>query len=256
MKKIKKILLNSRYLHKLYYSSGPISLVLQKVKEYIYPEIKIDISKYFNEINKAMSSLNLNAFPMFGTLLCYYRDNDVRNTDDYDYAIIDLNADIDKVLIHLRPLGFTLKSLSYVRIDDQDRLVELSFDYKGIRVDIFDLTYEGNGIIHRCPNFRTEKPKILLFKKGITKTSYKSFFEVNYDSFSLDWDPRIGLNIPSKAYIEDIFLRHYGRDWNIPKKENFIDFKHYRFIESTSYCLLGNDADLFLHLKSSGLCKI
>ncbi|WP_162627180.1 hypothetical protein [Aeromonas media] len=256
MKKIKKMLMNNRCLHKLYYSSGPISLALQKVKGYIYPEIKIDISKHFNEINYVISCLNLNAFPMFGTLLCYYRDNDVRNTDDYDYAIIDLNAVIDNVLMHLRPLGFTLKSLSYVCIDGQDRLVELSFDYKGIRVDIFDLSYESNRIVHRCPNFRTEKPKLLFFKKGITKTLYKSFFEVKYESFSLDWDPRIGLNIPSSAYIEDIFLRHYGSDWNVPKKENFIDFKHYCFVENTSYCLLGNDADLFLHLKSSGLCKL
>ncbi|ENM5901528.1 hypothetical protein DX885_001619 [Vibrio mimicus] len=247
---LKRILLNNQTLHKAYYSCGMLSILLQWIKSIIIPTKKIDISQYFNEINGAISSLELKVFPMFGTLLCYYRDGDVKNTDDYDYAIFDLNSNVDHILKKLRGFGFSLMSLSYINLDGEDKLVELSFKYKEARVDIFDLCINGEEVIHRCPNFRKETPVISLFKKGITKNSFSSYFEVSYKKFNLELDDKINIYLPELMNIEDIFVRHYGVDWKTPKKTNFIDYKFYKFLKSDSYCLQGEEKHLIEYIGS------
>lgn len=191
-----------------------------------------DYSYLADEIISVMSdSFDDDVYPFFGTLLSIMRDNKFNFADDFDFAttknsILSLTS-IDK----LEKLGFFFYRYAYI---ENVGVVELSFLYKGANVDIFLLKQSVNKITHNCPNFRTgfgtkeENSSFLMVK-------YQDYFKVDYPRYNLQYSDDWKVWLPSES--KGIFEAHYGKDWETPKENNFIDFSNYKFIKCRSITL-------------------
>jgi len=191
-----------------------------------------NLAKDAGSVLELVRSSGLKLFPMFGTLLSIYRDGKFIYADDYDFALMPGEKLDFKVINSMANKGAKLVAFSLVGND----LVEFSFEYEGIRIDIFKLDYYDDKVCHRCPNFRTDRPKIDFSE--LTIKEYSTYFEVEYPKITFYFDEFWGFYIPENC--EDIFERHYGLDWNIPKQTNFIDYKNYRFIRKQSFNVSGH----------------
>ena len=77
-----------------------------------------------------------------------------------------------------------MKFISFSLVGNNNKLVELSFNYRGARVDIFYFDFfNDKSAIHSCPNFRTGTATPNYYSKGITEIQYDSFFQVLYKRF-------------------------------------------------------------------------
>ncbi|MEZ9624668.1 hypothetical protein [Aliivibrio fischeri] len=205
-----------------------------------------DKSNMSNEILNLIKSLNIQAHPMFGTLLSIYRDKSFIYADDYDFALFG-GEQLNKEFINkLSEKGAILTAYSVV---NDEKLVELSFIYKDVRIDFFSLSEVNLEIVHECPNFRKERP--LLEFGDVRIRNYNSYFVVSYPKFDLVLDEKWGVYLPDKC--EEIFSKHYGSDWKTPKKSNFIDFESYDFIQGHSYNVEGDSLILIDMLEGRGL---
>ncbi|TMP45722.1 hypothetical protein CWB96_11090 [Pseudoalteromonas citrea] len=200
---------------------------------------KADVSHYYKDIIRLINESEINAFPMFGTLLSIYRDREFVFADDYDFALKEgYELDLD-LISRMGNLGALLVGYSVVG----KRLVELSFDFNSIRIDLFKLDYFPDGTIHRCPNFRKERASV--YYSDVVYKKYTTCFVVRYEKIELRRDIQWNLDIPINC--EDIFINHYGSDWHVPKKSNFIDFEKYQFMNVESYVVEG-EHELLLNM--------
>lgn len=191
-----------------------------------------DVSKFSNDVLSVVRASNIKVFPMFGTLLSIYRDKGFLYADDYDFALQEGGEFSLELINCLEKLGVRLVGYSVV---NKAELVELSFDYQGVRIDIFKLFYSGQETYHKCPNFRKERPSIDY--GNLTLKQYKSYFQVTYNKIITEFNDSWLLDLPIDC--EMIFEKHYGKDWRVPKKSDFIDFESYDFFESKSYNVTG-----------------
>ncbi|TVO35953.1 hypothetical protein [Vibrio algivorus] len=197
-----------------------------------------------DEILTIIGNLNIPIFPMFGTLLTIHRDKKFLFADDFDFAILDskyFNLDLVRILNNF---NFHLKSFSLV----ENEIIELSFNYKGANIDVFLLT-QKKSCLHKCPNFRKEKPK-KSFEKNLKLRTYNSYFQVKYPKIELYKNNTLNIWLPKDP--ESIFEKHYGLDWMIPKESNFIDFNNYVFIEKESKIYYGKEKHLLEKISNCG----
>jgi hypothetical protein len=197
-------------------------------------------AKKYEEIERIILAINdennVQIFPMFGTLLFLRRDGFIRTADDFDFAVAaESILDKSALVEQFEHYGFVLCSLSTVKT--QEELVELSFRYEGVKVDIFFLGETDEGIVHACPNFRKEEPTLDRSIKGAVKAQYDSYFQVVYPHAPLVRDSEFKLPYPLN--FERIFEIHYGMDWKVPKRKNFIDFSGYMFVSEAAYTIEG-----------------
>lgn len=211
------------------------------VDKIIQPE---NFAHLADEILTIIGKINLPIFPMFGTLLTIHRDKHFSFADDFDFAILDKNYFNLNLVKRLNNFNFHLKSFSLV----DNEIVELSFDYKGANVDIFFLIQESS-CLHKCPNFRKEKPE-KSFEKKLKLRTYSSYFQVKYPNIELYKDKSLNIWLPSNP--ESIFENHYGSDWMIPKESNFIDFHNYEFIKNESKIYYGKQKHLLEKISNCG----
>lgn len=206
---------------------------------------KMDVSHYYKDVIQLINDSGINVFPMFGTLLSIYRDREFVFADDYDFALKEGNElDLD-LISRMENLGALLIGYSVV----DKKLVELSFDFKKIRIDLFNLDYSPDGTTHRCPNFRKERADVRY--SNVVYKKYTSCFIVRYEKIELRRDLQWNLDIPKNC--EDIFINHYGNDWHEPKKNNFIDFEKYQFMNVSSYIVEGEHKVLLNLLERDNL---
>lgn len=204
-----------------------------------------DYSYLADEILEKISNLKQPVSPMFGTLLSIIRDGKFNYADDYDFAIYDkkfFNADL---ITSMKNMGFNLKGFSLTG----EQLVELTFLYKGVGIDIFLIENNGDFSIHKCPNFRLEAPQKDYANK-MRRRKYSSYFIVKYPKIELTRSDETGLLMPNSP--EQIFSIHYGSDWRTPKKDNFIDFSNYEFVEKTAMTCSGDSTQVARHIENKG----
>ena len=197
-----------------------------------------DISDKAFLVFELIKKTNQPIFPMFGTLLALHRDGQVTRADDMDFAVIGSQSLSKQLVEFLEQQGAKLVGISAV--DNGNTLAELSFEYVGVKVDIFALFSDKDGIKHVCPNFRKSKPSCEEVN-GLQYMRFDSHFEVTYPDFNLK-ENESGLLLPDDP--TQIFDLHYGKDWMVPKEKNFIDFAAYRFIKNPSFSVYGSSKDL------------
>lgn len=192
------------------------------------------------DILNSVSQIDDKIFPMFGTLLSICRDGQFIFADDFDFAV--LGDYTDDIIDRFEEYGFELIGLSTV--GHKKKLVELSFhkvfEGENVKVDLFKLDTHESFVRHCCPNFRKEKERVL-FINGLKLCNFNSYFTVDYPPFSLV-ESKFNILIPSCS--ESIFSCHYGKDWMVPKKSNFIDFNNYKFINEPSCTIIGDSKRL------------
>lgn len=239
MKKIKQTLINLPNKSKLAAS-------LLKFINIFRPKKKIiNQASHAENVFNLINSLSVPVIPFFGTLLSIYREKNITYADDFDFATTNTNVFTSDFIEEIENKGAALIAVSVV----DKELVELSFDLNGAKIDIFYLDSDDEYYIHRCPNFRKERAQkeFTLIEKNI----YTSYFQVKYPIFGLKKDDFSKLSIPDNC--SEIFIRHYGNDWMIPKKNNFIDFKSYEFINKESYSAFGCSENIKKHLLDNNL---
>lgn len=214
-----------------------------KKKKKAIPKADINYAYLAEDVLHLVKALNIPLFPMFGTLLSLYRDKGFNFADDYDFAVLDQRLLNAKLISGFEALGAELKSFSTVT--SGGALIELSFLYKGVTIDVFYIERSASGSVHRCPNFRTAIAD-KSYSSSLKFYSYPSYFSVTYSAIDLIHDTVTGLKIPRDP--ESIFLTHYGDDWRTPKKENFIDYKHYVFHSEPSQTVFGKPKSLKKYL--------
>lgn len=205
-----------------------------------------DYSYLSSEVLNIISSLDKPIYPMFGTLLSLHRDKEFLYADDYDFAINEESYFNFELIDEIESYGLTLNSFSIAK----NEVVELSFKYKGVSVDVFLIKDDADESTHLCPNFRQDKSE-KSFDSNLKIRTYPSYFSVTYPKIKLERSSELNLWIPIDP--ESIFKKHYGYDWNIPKTDNFIDFNNYQFydIPSATYC--GTSKDLVAYLRKNNL---
>lgn len=202
-----------------------------------------DYSYLSGEVLSIISSLKQPIYPMFGTLLSLHRDKKFLYADDYDFAINDKSYFNFNLISDVEEHGLILNSFSIAN----DEVIELSFKYKDVSVDIFLIK---DGSTHLCPNFRQEK-STKSFESNLKIRTYPSYFSVSYPKIKLEKSIKLDLWIPKDP--ESIFKQHYGNDWNIPKIDNFIDFNNYQFYDKPSATYCGESKHLKAYLKKTNL---
>lgn len=204
-----------------------------------------DYSYLGEEILSKISTLEQPISPMFGTLLSIVRDGRFNYADDYDFAIYDEAYFNLKLIDDMEDRGFVLKGFSVVG----DELVELTFQFNGVGVDIFLIKNDAGSSVHKCPNFRLARSDKDYTNK-IRRKKYPSYFVVKYPKVQLIQSENIGMLIPRNP--DEIFSRHYGLDWETPKKDNFIDFKQYEFFEILSMTCSGDSINIKKYMENKG----
>ncbi|EGQ7903450.1 hypothetical protein VPH80_002420 [Vibrio parahaemolyticus] len=220
-----------------------LDLAIMKIRKYRKSKrVNPNKSEHAESVLQLIKNSNLKVFPMFGTLLSIYRDGKFIYADDYDFALMEGQQLDIEVINKMNHFGAVLVAFSIVG----DDLVELSFDFNGVRIDFFQLDYSKEKVTHRCPNFRKERPDIDFSK--LIKKKYQTYFSVDYVLFELEFNQSWGVYIPTDC--EKIFERHYGLDWRTPKMSNFIDFSNYDFKELDSYNVCGEQGLLIHELET------
>ncbi|TEW56614.1 O-antigen ligase family protein [Psychromonas sp. RZ22] len=209
---------------------------------------KKDYSYLNKEVLSLIKKINAPIFPMFGTLLSIYRDKEFIFADDYDFALLDKNYFSFSLIEQFSKLGCEFHGFSTAN----NEIIELTFKYKGVSIDVFYLQESANSTIHLCPNFRTQKPQ-KLFTENLKERRFSEYFSVKYSKIVLQPHNNIDLLMPLSPV--DIFLKHYGKDWETPKKSNFIDFNNYSFISGTSSTFQGKPKDLLGYIKKYELLR-
>jgi hypothetical protein len=227
--------------HKL--KSLPVIRKLRNMKKRRSKDLGVaNYAHLSNEVLAIVNDLDAPIFPMFGTLLSIVRDKEFNFADDYDFAVVGRENFTTQLIQKVEERGAKLSSVTLI---DNEKLVELSFEYKGVNVDIFLLEMNDGMITHLCPHFREQK-YIKSFSGKLKIKTYSQYFQISYPKFSLKKDDSFNLLIPDNS--ETIFERHYGLDWKTPKNSGFIDYKHYDFFDVPSCTIHGKHKDIKKYL--------
>ena len=217
-------MLNNVYTKYIFYKIP----FLKDLRKKLNPPNKKNITDLYQEIESHLLDFNDKIFPFFGTLLSIYRDQAKYFQHDFDFAFIKEEVDFIEIIKKLSKKGFKLTKISYVM---NKKICAVTFLYKGVGVDFFSLETTTNYFLHFFPDFRNSKEKAQL-KNNIFYKKFPRFFEVKYPAFSLIKHKNSKLKIPSNS--KEIFKIHYGKNWQTPLDQDFIDYKYYKFIKKSS----------------------
>jgi len=185
------------------------------------------------EIFEIISSLGLNIFPFYGTLLFLIREGAITFADDFDFATMD-TIDVEQLVLSLARKGAYPNGV--VR-DSSGKVYQINFVYKGCSIDLAVIKNEGAVFSHEFVHFRNERAKVTYANKSVLK-EYSQIYRLTFPSFSLNYSSSLNALMPTQA--EDILSTIYGEDWMTPKNSNFIDYKNYSFIDRELLVIKGS----------------
>ena len=152
----------------------------------------------FQEVLKIIYNSQLNKYDLwldFGTLLGFYRENDFINHDlDMDFGIIinDYDDFLEKEK-YLIKKGFSRTKEFYYK----NRLVELSYSYKGLNVDF---------IVYRRKADVIESDTIFFMTNALGKPTRYEVEEHNFKA--------VEIKVPNNA--REYLSKLYGEDFEVP----------------------------------------
>lgn len=158
-------------------------------------------------LKKIFDEMGLINFADFGTLLGLVREQKLLNHDlDLDYGIINYNLNPDDINVKLERMGFRLwRDYKHLK-----RTVQLSYYYKGIKVDISIYTKSENvlktWLFYKAPNFKYHN-----HERNIVEISHKIIEGTQLFKFN-----NYLINIPMNP--ESILMEKYGKKWKTPNK--------------------------------------
>ncbi|AME08891.1 MULTISPECIES: LicD family protein [Gemella] len=166
------------------------------------------LSDNFVEILDVVYSSKLKDYSLwldFGTLLGYYRENDFISHDlDMDFGILIPNLEefykIEKTLLQ-KGLAKT-KEFYY-----DEKLVELSYDYKGLNVDFIVYERQGNSL-----NSKT----IFYMKNSLGKPTRLEVYDYSLPFSELKKVDFKGIDIKVPDNAKEYLSALYGKDFEIP----------------------------------------
>lgn len=185
------------------------------------------------EIFEIISSLGLNIFPFYGTLLFLIREGTITFADDFDFATLD-TIDVDQLVASLAKKGAYPNGV--VR-DSSGKVYQINFVYKECSIDLAVIKNEGAIFVHEFVNFRNERAKATYGKNSVVK-KYSQIYRLVFPSFSLNYSSSLNALMPTES--EAILSTIYGEDWMTPKTSNFIDYKSYSFIDRELMVIKGS----------------
>ena len=162
----------------------------------------------FQEVLKIIYNSQLNKYDLwldFGTLLGFYRENDFINHDlDMDFGIIinDYNDFLEKEKYLLKN-GFSRTKEFYYK----NRLVELSYSYKGLNVDF---------IVYRRKADVIESDTIFFMTNALGKpTRYEVYnYSLPFSELEEHNFKAVEIKVPNNA--REYLSKLYGEDFEVP----------------------------------------
>lgn len=213
----------SRFLESFYFLRGFTAWV-RRIQKKRHSQAVVNYAHLSKEVFEIISSLGLNIFPFYGTLLFLVREQAITFADDFDFATLD-TIDVDYLVSSLAKKGIHPKGILQ---DSFGKVYEITFDYKGCGIDIVFIKNEGDKFVHEQVNFRNEIAKATYTKNSVSKI-YSQVYRLDLPKFSLSYSALLNVMIPNES--ESILSIIYGEDWRIPKTSNFIDYEKYSFID-------------------------
>lgn len=162
----------------------------------------------FQEVLKIIYNSQLNKYDLwldFGTLLGFYRENDFINHDlDMDFGIIinDYDDFLEKEK-YLIKKGFSRTKEFYYK----NRLVELSYSYKGLNVDF---------IVYRRKADVIESDTIFFMTNALWKpTRYEVYnYSLPFSELEEHNFKAVEIKVPNNA--REYLSKLYGEDFEVP----------------------------------------
>lgn len=162
----------------------------------------------FQEVLKIIYNSQLNKYDLwldFGTLLGFYRENDFINHDlDMDFGIIinDYDDFLEKEK-YLIKKGFSRTKEFYYK----NRLVELSYSYKGLNVDF---------IVYRRKADVIESDTIFFMANALGKpTRYEVYnYSLPFSELEEHNFKAVEIKVPNNA--REYLSKLYGEDFEVP----------------------------------------
>ena len=162
----------------------------------------------FQEVLKIIYNSQLNKYALwldFGTLLGFYRENDFINHDlDMDFGIIinDYDDFLEKEK-YLIKKGFSRTKEFYYK----NRLVELSYSYKGLNVDF---------IVYRRKADVIESDTIFFMTNALGKpTRYEVYnYSLPFSELEEHNFKAVEIKVPNNA--REYLSKLYGEDFEVP----------------------------------------
>ena len=162
----------------------------------------------FQEVLKIIYNSQLNKYDLwldFGTLLGFYRENDFINNDlDMDFGIIinDYDDFLEKEK-YLIKKGFSRTKEFYYK----NRLVELSYSYKGLNVDF---------IVYRRKADVIESDTIFFMTNALGKpTRYEVYnYSLPFSELEEHNFKAVEIKVPNNA--REYLSKLYGEDFEVP----------------------------------------
>ena len=162
----------------------------------------------FQEVLKIIYNSQLNKYDLwldFGTLLGFYRENDFINHDlDMDFGIIinDYDDFLEKEK-YLIKKGFSRTKEFYYK----NRLVELSYSYKGVNVDF---------IVYRRKADVIESDTIFFMTNALGKpTRYEVYnYSLPFSELEEHNFKAVEIKVPNNA--REYLSKLYGEDFEVP----------------------------------------
>ena len=174
----------------------------------------------FQEVLKIIYNSDLNKYDLwldFGTLLGFYRENDFINHDlDMDFGIIinDYDDFLEKEKYLIKNGFIRTKEFYY-----KNRLVELSYSYKGLNVD-FIVYYKKTDIV--------ESDTIFFMTNALGKPTRYEVYNYSLPFSELEEHNFKAVEIKVPNNTREYLSKLYGEDFEVPNindnwKENPID---------------------------------
>ena len=162
----------------------------------------------FQEVLKIIYNSQLNKYDLwldFGTLLGFYRENDFINHDlDMDFGIIinDYDDFLEKEKYLIKNGFIRTKEFYY-----KNRLVELSYSYKGLNVD-FIVYYKKTDIV--------ESDTIFFMTNALGKpTRYEVYnYSLPFSELEEHNFKAVEIKVPNNA--REYLSKLYGEDFEVP----------------------------------------
>ena len=162
----------------------------------------------FQEVLKIIYNSQLNKYDLwldFGTLLGFYRENDFINHDlDMDFGIIinDYDDFLEKEK-YLIKKGFSRTKEFYYK----NRLVELSYSYKGLNVDFI--------VYHRKADV-IESDTIFFMMNALGKPTRYEVYNYNLPFSELEEHNFKAVEIKIPNNTREYLSKLYGEDFEVP----------------------------------------
>ncbi len=198
--------------------------IAKKIKDFIYfklisPSGEKKTDKYRKEIIDKFAIIcnKCNWQLLSGSLLKYYRDGTMEGQDLDLYV---LESDFEKIKDRFFEFGFKLKQ---VFLNNEGKITEYKFLYKGVEVDIFLVLEDKNNYI-AC--FTLEKPNAKNIEKKVVGNmqiisgkdycTYGRFMNEFKNAKSYKYKD---IKFRGPKNIEKMLCDQYGAEWKVPNAD-------------------------------------